>query len=87
MSHKTKSAVWCHSLCQQALGMALHESHVLYGSMGIGAYSAIYLLKLLNKYVVTPTWYWEMESAVLKNFTKLRNLMARMALSTPWLWI
>ena len=67
--------------------MALPYNPYLYRSLDIGAYGAINLLKLLNKYVTAPTDWDAMKLATQSSLMKLRNLAAQVALSTLWLWI
>jgi len=87
MSRKTKSAAWCHPVCQWGFGVALHESHSLYGFLGASAYGAIYLIKLFNRYITALVGHGVMGATGANNLTKLRNLVAQVALSAPWLWI
>lgn len=87
MSYLIKNAARCRSWCQLNFRVAHHGIAFLYSFAGTSVYSAIYLPKLLNKYAVKPMWHWKAGSSTLRSFTKLRNLMARMALSSPWIWI
>lgn len=86
MSRKSKSAAWCHPLRQWGFAMALHESRLLYGFLGVSAYGATCLIKLFNKYITALVVSGVMGAVSLNIPVKIRNLAAQVALSAPWLW-
>ena len=87
MNYKAKSARVCHPKYHVSFMVALRESAYLYGFIGMCATCATYLIKLFNKYITAPAGHGVMKVSDSNNLTKLRNLVAQVALSAPWLWV
>jgi len=87
MNYKSKSASMCRPTCHVSFMVALHESAYLYGFIGMCATCATYLIKLFNRYITAPVGHGVMKVSGSSNLTKLRNLVAQVALSAPWLWV
>ena len=83
MKHEIKSAMLFRSKCHVSLIAAFHESVYLYGFIGMCATCATYLVKLFNKYITVPVGHGVMKVSSPNSMTKLRNLVAQVALSAP----
>ena len=80
MTNRANSAVCPPFIFRVAPQLSFH----LNGFVSVSVYGAIYLLKLFNKHVTVPAAHEAIRGLVLNKLKKLRNLVAPMALMSPW---